>query len=211
MKRATYIWLAGILMSGLLTSLSSAQDASAQEPSLGSYARAVKKEKKPQPAAAKKWDNDNLPKDDTISVVGDGTNTSADASPAAPSEAQTAASATAKMAVQPGESPEQRQAVYDQWQQRISTQQSQVDLLQRELDVSQREYQVRAAAFYADAGDRLRNQAAWDKEDADYKQKIAEEQKALEEAKQKIMDMQEEARKSGVPSSSREAAQPEQQ
>src|SRR5271156_227426 len=181
MKRTTVVLLAGILMSGLLTSLSSAQDASTPEPSLGSYARAAKKDKKPQPAAAKKWDNDNLPKDDTISVVGNGTTASADASTAPTGDAPDAANATGKLAVQPGQSQEQRQVVYDQWQQKISTQQSQVDLLQRELDVDQREYRLRAAAFYADAGDRLRNQAAWDKEDGDYKQKIAEKQKVLDE------------------------------
>lgn len=207
MKRTTFVLLAGILMSGLMTSLSSAQNTTVQEPSLGSYARAVKKDKKPQPAAAKKWDNDNLPKDDTISVVGNGATASADASAGEP---QAAVGSSDKSAVQPGQSQEQRQVVYDQWQQRISAQQAQVDLVQRELDVYQREYRVRAAAFYADAGDRLRNSAAWDKEDADYKQKIAEKQKALDDAKQKITDMQEEARKSGVPSSSREPAQAEQ-
>jgi|HubBroStandDraft_4_1064222.scaffolds.fasta_scaffold147280_2 hypothetical protein len=212
MKRTLFALLAGILMSGLVTSLSSAQDTSAPpEPSLGSYARAVKKDKKPQ-APAKKWDNDNLPKDDKISVVGNGTTASADASAGAPlSMSPASGSPTDKSAVQPGQSPEQRQVIYDEWQQRISAQQSQVDLLQRELDVDQREYRLRAAAFYADAGDRLRNQAAWDKEDTDYKQKLAEKQKSLDEAKQKVTDLQEEARKSGVPSSSRETGQPDQQ
>ena len=222
MKRTLFALLAGILMSGLLTSLANAQDtgtvtlnpsSNAQEPSLGSYARAAKKDKKPQPASAKRWDNDNLPKDDKISVVGNGVTAAAvDASAAPLSESPAAASAAPKLEVQPGQTQEQRQGVYDQWQQRISTQQSEVDMLSRELDVDQREYRVRAAAFYADAGDRLRNQAAWDKEDADYKQKIADKQKALDEAKQKMTDMQEDARKSGVPSSSREAAaQPDSQ
>ncbi|MGH9501079.1 MAG: hypothetical protein ACRD3L_18210 [Terriglobales bacterium] len=220
MKRTLFALLAGILMSGLLTSPANAQDAgtrapdpsaNAQEPSLGSYARAVKKEKKP-PAPAKKWDNDNLPKDDKISIVGAKTTASADDAAAPMADAQPAATPGDKLEVQPGQSQEQRQGVYDQWQQRISTEQAQVDLLSRELDVEQREYRVRSAAFYADAGDRLRNQAAWDKEDADYKQKIADKQKSLDEAKQKVTDMQEDARKSGVPSAAREAAtQPESQ
>ncbi len=216
MKRTLFALLAGILLSGLMTSQSSAQDANVQgsattqEPSLGSYARAVKKDKKPQPTAAKKFDNDNLPKDDKISVVGNGATASVEASAAPLSEAPATTSSTDKPEVQPGQSQEQRQVVYDQWQQKINTQQSQADLLQRELDVDQREYRLRAAAFYADAGDRLRNQAAWDKEDADYKQKLADKQKALDEAKQKVTDLQEEARKSGVPSSSRETAQPDQ-
>lgn len=71
----------------------------------------------------------------------------------------------------------------------------------RELDVLQREYQLRAAAFYADAGNRLRNQAVWDQEDAKYKEQIADKQKELDTAKQKLDDMQEDARKAGMPSS----------
>jgi hypothetical protein len=65
----------------------------------------------------------------------------------------------------------------------------------------QREYQIRAAAMYADAGNRLRNQADWDKQDAQYKQQIADKQKSLEDAKQKLEDLQEEARRAGVPDS----------
>jgi hypothetical protein len=218
MKRTLFALLVGIFMSGLMTCLSSAQNTtappdpstSAPEPSLGSYARAVKKDKKPQIIAVKKFDNDNLPKDDKISVVGNGATAAPDTSTAL-SESPAATSPADKMAVQPGQSQEQRQVVYDQWQQKINTQQAQVDLLQRELDVDQKEYRLRAAAFYADAGDRLRNQGEWDKQDADYKQKIADKQKALDEAKQKVTDLQEEARKSGVPSSSREVAQPDQQ
>jgi len=50
----------------------------------------------------------------------------------------------------------------------------------------------------------MRNAAQWDKEDADYKQKIADKQKALEDAKQQLDNMQEEARKAGVPAAMRE-------
>ena len=58
--------------------------------------------------------------------------------------------------------------------------------------------------MYADVGNRMRNAAQWDKEDADYKQKIADKQKALEDAKQQLDNMQEEARKAGVPAAMRE-------
>jgi len=68
----------------------------------------------------------------------------------------------------------------------------------------QREYRLRAAAMYADVGNRMRNSAEWDKEDTDYKQKIADKQKALDDAKQKLEDMKEQARKAGAPASVRE-------
>jgi hypothetical protein len=58
--------------------------------------------------------------------------------------------------------------------------------------------------MYADAGNRLRNSTDWDKQDAQYKQQIADKQKALDEANQKFEDVQEEARKAGAPASVRE-------
>jgi Tfp pilus assembly protein PilN len=98
----------------------------------------------------------------------------------------------------------QKDAAWKQWGDKIKSQQETIDLLTRELDVVQREYQIRAAAMYADVGNRLRNSADWDKQDAQYKQQIADKQKALDDAKQKLEDLREEARKAGVPSSVRE-------
>ena len=72
------------------------------------------------------------------------------------------------------------------------------------MDVLQREYQIRAAAMYADAGNRMRNSADWDKQDTQYKQQIADKQKSLDDAKQKLEDLQEEARKAGASASARE-------
>jgi hypothetical protein len=226
MKRNRQIWLA-IVLGGTWIASSSAQNSVSQntsptntsvqttppaEPSLGNYARAVRKEKKQE--ATKKFDNDNLPRQDKLSVVGPGSDSSdstgANASNQQAGTADTKSADAAKTGnptVTPGESPEQRQKVYDQWKQQLSTQQSQIDQLSHELDLQQREYKMRAAEFYGDAGERLRNEAAWDKQDAAYKQKIADQQKALDEAKQKLNDLQEDARKSGVPSSMTETDQ----
>jgi len=205
MKRTLYVGFATIALLLMIIPICAAQDSEAQEPSLGSYARNVRKDKDKKSQTAKNFDNDNLPKDDKLSVVGPASERAQEAPPSAP--APTAADSSPNAAVTPGESPEQRQQVYDQWSQRISSQQSQVDLLQREFDVEQKEYRMRSAQFYADAGERMRNQAGWDKEDADYKSKIAEKQKALDDAKEALNNLQEEARKSGVPNSVREAAQ----
>ena len=86
----------------------------------------------------------------------------------------------------------------------MTAQKSEIDLASRELDVLQKEYQLRAAAMYADAGNRLRNQADWDKQGRGLQKKIADKQKAVEDAKQKLDEMQEQARKDGVPASMRE-------
>lgn len=97
-----------------------------------------------------------------------------------------------------------KQAAWKQWGEKITSQKQQIELAERELNVLQREYQIRAAAMYADAGNRLRNQADWDKQDTQYKQQIADKQQALDNAKQKLEDLEEEARKAGVPASIRE-------
>ena len=88
-----------------------------------------------------------------------------------------------------------------QWNDKISEQKDQIDLTERELNVLQREYQIRAAAMYGDVGNRLRNSSDWDKQDAQYKQQIADKQKLLDDARQKLEDTQEDARKAGVPDS----------
>jgi hypothetical protein len=115
-----------------------------------------------------------------------------------------AAEAKPASAANPDEDAAAKQAAWKQWNDRITTQKEQIDLADRELNVTQREYQVRAAAMYGDVGNRLRNSADWDKQDAQYKQQIADKQKALDDARQKLDDMQEDARKAGVPESMRE-------
>jgi hypothetical protein len=215
MKRITYVWIAGMILAGMMASFASAQDSTTQQQPLGDYARAVRKDKKT--ASVKQFDNDNLPVDDKLSVVGSaGASGDSQAGTESGDKSQTAANggqdagqsdkkAEDKPAgIKPGESKEDRQKTYDEWKDRLAAEKAKMDLLSRELDVEQREYQLRAAAMYADAGNRLRNSGTWDKEDADYKQKIEEKKKAVDAAKQELDDMQEDARKAGIPSSVRE-------
>lgn len=234
MKRITQVGLGLVLSCGLLGLPAAAQNQTPQNQappdsqagsSLGDYARQVRKDNGQTKAKAKVFDNDNLPKEDKLSVVGAPvaapTDTAAEAKPAETStEAKAAepgatapAAADSKTANPPAQSQTpksseqeaaERQAAWKQWQQKLADQKSQIDLLQREFDVLQREYQIRAAAFYADAGNRMRNSTSWDKQDAEYKQQIADKQKAVDDAKQKLDDMEEEARKAGVPASMRE-------
>ena len=86
-----------------------------------------------------------------------------------------------------------------EWRKRIADQKDTITLLQRELDVLQREYRLRAAAMYADVGNRLRNQSDWDKQDRDYKDKIEAKQKELDRARQQLSELRDQARKGGVP------------
>jgi predicted component of type VI protein secretion system len=198
----------------LLVSALEAQTATPTQDSLADYARKVHKDTGGAKAKPKVFDNDNLPKDDKLSVVGQQapaqvkpTDTDASEKPAAADgKASEVKTAVAKPSDAPAASSSEddkakKEAEWKASQTKIAAQKDQVSMLSRELDVTQREYQLRAAAMYADVGNRLRNSAQWDKEEASYKQQIADKQKALDEAKQKLEDMKDEALKAGVPSS----------
>ncbi len=208
MKRIAYFSLAVIVVLGTFLAL-----AAAQSDSLADSARAARKDKK---ETSKKFDNDNLPKTDKLSVVGkpeppekSAEQSESEAKPEAKSEEKSAAEPEAESGDSgkkpaDGDEAKEGQSKNQQWKDKISEQSHQVDLLTRELDVMQREYQLRAAAFYADAGNRLRNQGAWDKEDAQYKKQLDAKQKELATAKQELDDLKEQARKAGVPAGMRE-------
>jgi len=217
MKRIIYTWFAAVILAAIFITL-----ANAQSGSLGDYARAIRKDKKQ--TNIKQYDNDNLPKNDKLSVVGpapasdnsvDKSANKASGEAEAEAKAGQPAGEQAGPPAKPADSAKKaedktsssvadKQKMDDEWKGKIAAQKDKIDILSRELDVLQREYRLRAAAFYADAGNRLRNSGSWDKEDAQYKQQIDQKQKTLESAKQQLDDMQEQARKSGVTSSTRE-------
>ena len=158
MKRMGYVFLAEVVLAGMLVTL-----AGAQSESLGDYARSVRKDEKP--ASAKKYDNDNLPTSDKISIVGNATESSPEDANAASTPSDSSAQpedgtnpchASDAGCRQTGGQLPTRTKRTTNGRQKISDQQAKVDLLSREVDVTQREYRLRAAAFYADAGNRLR-------------------------------------------------------
>ncbi len=172
--------------------------------SLGDVARTNRKGKLQQTSATSThhFDNDNLPKDDHLSVVGPG-----DAnSQAAAANGQTAASPAAASAPAKDTKTElaDRDKANTEWQAKLEEQKTKIAALNHELELTQREYRLKAVAMYSDAGNRMRNSAEWDKEDRDYKQQIDDKQKSVDAAKQELDKMMEDARKAGVPSKMRE-------
>lgn len=190
----------------LIISLSTICAAQSSTPSLGDYARTVRKTKEAGTTSAKVYDNDNLPSAASLSVVGAQTSQSSDNKTQANSkpEAQGDQKAGEKKPtgeIKPGQTIEERQQAYAVWKEKIAGQKHSVDLATRELNVVQGEYRLHTAQYYSDAGARLRNQKEWDADDAKYKQEIQDKQKALESARTKLEDLEEQARKAGVPDS----------
>jgi len=154
--------------------------------SLGDYARAVRKNKPEPSSTTRHYDNDNLPTTDKLSVVGP--------EPAANSNAVP----TANAAADPAAAAAERQKTANDWKQKLGAQQEKIESLNHDIDLDQREYRLRAAEIYGDAGNRLRNSAQWDKEDAHYKTDIESKQKELDAAKQELDQIQDDARKAGI-------------
>jgi hypothetical protein len=158
--------------------------------SLGDLARAARKHKTEPSTASRHYDNDNLPTDQQLSIVGPPPTAGTNAGPGAAS-----ANAAAPTAA-PSPSGDRQKA--DELKAKLETQKAKIDALNHELDLDQREYRLKAASFYGDAGERMRNAAQWDKEDTQYKSDIDGKQKALDAARQELDDLQEQGRKAGI-------------
>jgi hypothetical protein len=179
MKHTKLMAVVTLLMVALST-------ASAQ--SLGDYARTARKNKVEPSPTTRHYDNDNLPTNETLSVVGQ--------SPAANST--TAVPAEAPKATEQKTAAVDQQKAAEELNKKIQAQQEKINALNHELDLDQREQRLRAAAFYTDAGTRLRNPGQWDKDQAQDANDAADKRKALDAARQQLEQMQEDARKAGI-------------
>jgi phosphopantothenoylcysteine synthetase/decarboxylase len=163
--------------------------------SLGDYARAARKKKVEPTTATRHYDNDNLPTNETLSVVGPPPPAIANAGQGAANASSTPAT---KAAADPAAAAAERQKTADEWKKKLDQQKQKLDSLNHELDLEQREFRLRAAAYYGDAGTRLRDSAQFDKDDVQYKSDVGGKQKAIDAARQEFDEMQEQARKAGI-------------
>jgi hypothetical protein len=180
--------------------------------SLADVARSVRKAKAQQTTTSRHFDNDNLPTQSHLSVVGvetaddasaGGTQASEPSKPAQPGQEASNPSTTPAEAKAPASESKapaaENKTGGDDWSKKIDDQKAKIETLSQDLDLSQREYRLRAVAMYSDAGNRLRNSAQWDSDDAKYKKEIADKQQALDAAKQQLTEMEEQAHKDGAP------------
>ena len=189
MKRTIWMAIGVLLLFG--SSLASAQ-------SVAEAARSARKGKAQPSATTHHYDNDNLPVNDKLSVVGPAPATSANGASQTGDGSTQAQAAPLTPPVDPKTAAADRQKAADDWKDKLEAQKSKIESLNHELDLTQREYRLRAVAMYSDAGNRLRNSANWDNEDADFKKQIEEKQKAVDAARQDLESMQEQARKAGI-------------
>lgn len=213
MKKTVLIAVA-FAFTTLVTGMLAAQD------SLADRAREVKKEKTGRPTAKKVYTDDDVPHVDKLSTVpaeapsADEKETPAnEKDQAAASDEEGKGAEASKKPAKPAEAEkpapkkddaEAQQKEWETWKGKIQAQKDVITLAGKELDILQREFKLRQAAFYGDAAQRMQNAAAWDKEDNNYRDQIDKKQKEVDGAKAKLEQIQEQARKAGVPSSYRD-------
>lgn len=165
--------------------------------SLGDAAREARAEK-PAVPQTKVYTNDNLPTAGAISVLGTGAPASSSPSSSTDKPAK-AASTTPAVS-----DAEAKQKQVDKIKTDVEAQKAEISRLERELDISTREWKLRQAAYYADAGNQLRDPAAWAAQERKYNDETATKKQALDDARQKLDDLQEQARKAGMSSAATE-------
>ena len=201
MKRVLCLAIATfVIVTGSIT-LSVSQ---AQSQPLGDYARAVKKAKAAPAKASKVYENDTLPNKGTVSVVGPAATETSAGTDNKDQAKDDGSKKPENPEIKPEQSSEDRKKSLDDWKHKIDDQKGKVDLLSRELELLQKERQVKQSDFYASTARLVQNPRGFDEEDAKYKQQIEEKQKSLDDAKGKLNGLQDEAHKSGVPTSDRE-------
>jgi hypothetical protein len=173
--------------------IASALAVSASAQSLADAAR-EQRANKPETPQAKVYTNDNLPTGGGITVIG----APAPAAPATPAKASSTTLAAAAT------SAADSQKAADKLKADVQAQKDEISRLERELDVATREWKLQQATYYADAGNQLRDPAAFAGRERKFNDETKQKQQAIADAKQKLDDIQEQARKSGLPSSATE-------
>lgn len=172
MKRIFYVCTA--VLSLLMVTFAGAQ-------SLGDVARQQRQSKRP--SAAKVITNDEIPMVETPS-------------PAPAAAAEQGDKKDAKAEAKPA--PEDKAKASAGMQAQVDSLKKEIAQLEREYTVSEREYKLRAAAYYADAGNSLRDPKKWADQERQYQGEMGEKRKAIDAAKAKLADLQEQARKADI-------------
>jgi hypothetical protein len=179
MKRTLFLMLAAFLIAGMTPACANAQ-------SLGDVARHQREVKRAK--ATKVVTNEDIP----ASPVAD----TAPASSAAP--ATDANKGSDKKSDSTPEAADVRAKASEASQARYNDQKKGIAQLEHDIDIMQREHKLRVAAYYGDAGNSLRDPKAWAEQERKYNADLAEKQQSLEDAKKKLADFQEQARKAGL-------------
>ncbi len=178
----------------------SAQQQTQSTESLGDVAR--KQRAADQKAPAKKvWTDDDFASTSTAPAPSPETAPS----DAATKDADKSADKTSDKATAAADTKEKKQdAVADneklnaEWKDKLDAQKAKIADLQREYDLTDREYKLSLTSYYADAGNRLRDQKDFTEKETTYRGKLGTLKQQISDEQAKLGDLQEQAHKAGA-------------
>ncbi len=182
----TRYWKSILCLVTVLTG-SAILSAQSQPQSLGDVARQEKA--KPKPQAARTYTNEDIPSIDPSKYEQPAEDAKADAT------ASTAEGATAEKAKSP---VEEQKALNSEWKKKVEDQKAAITGIEHEIDLMKREQRLKAAVFYADAGNKLRDNKQWLDDEQKFQADLSSRQKDLAAARTKLEDTREAARKAGA-------------
>src|SRR5437879_6568889 len=160
-----------LIATGVAVLLACTATMSAQ--TLADSARAAQKNKRTNSATNKVYTNDSL-----------GFHAPNDAPAKSDADAKKSDKADAKSDkdADDADPAEAKKKAADDLKQRYEKQKAELATLQRELDILTRENKLRGATYYADAGNRLRNEQKYAEDDRKYQADVASKKKAIDDA-----------------------------
>lgn len=176
-----------------------AQQEAQSSPSLGDVVR--KQHSGAQANSTRKvWTNEDFPGDATTPApASDGTSAASEANPSDNAETPDASADKAKQDPDKAKSTTGEQEKLDaSWKEKLDGQKSKIADLKREYDLTERENKVSMTTYYADAGNRLRDQKDFLDKQASSRDKLATLQKQIADEQAKLSDMQDQAHKAGA-------------
>lgn len=177
---------------------------SSQSESLGDVARQQRAADKSAPKQ-KVWTNDDFPDAATAPApaASETSGTGDTAKPTEPAKSGDEA-ATASVKDADKEKAKKPDPVADQeklnteWKGKLDAQKAKIADLQREYDLTDREYKLSVTSYYADAGNRLRDQKDFTDKETSYRKKLDNLKQQISDEQAKLSDLQDQAHKAGA-------------
>jgi hypothetical protein len=96
------------------------------------------------------------------------------------------------------DSPGEQEKLDAEWKSKIDAQKAKIADLQREYSLTDREYKLAATSYYADAGNRLRDQKDFADKETKYRDTLSTLKQNITDEQTKLADLQEQAHKAGA-------------
>ena len=192
MKRSILSLL--VVLFGSLLGFSQTQPASPSQSSLATAAAQAKAEKKATPAKHV-YTNDDIVTPEPAPAPS-ATAKDATGADAAKTDADKSAGSADK-----DKDKKEAAAKNDALKAKIADLKKSVSDQQKEINIMEREHQIKTAEYYADAGTQLRTSGQWFIDEKSYQDDLANKKKALSDAQASLDQLNEQARKAGIPTS----------